>query len=310
MKLLSIFISAIFLYSCANTSTVSKKISYEPKINIKNGKTFSIIVNSSERNTPYISGVIRNASRFSAQSFENLLTENLSKRSGFKIIDRASASEALSDLISGRKQRRATSDYLIFINYEEIKGVAPYSSDLEGRKSKVYFAKARVAYKIVNTKNSQLIDSGSFFQRFQEQITDYIYVNGEQIVGPNTDNVAMKVRRYLASEFSDLFQHTKKNYLLKFKNGNKDKFLRVSSLIKENKVDDALKLQSKLMKKADNKSDRSDGNYNLALIYLLLKDKQKARSHAAQVTNGFIAKDFNEISNLIQEMWVYVQVQV
>lgn len=302
MKFINILFPIMFLYSCANTSTVYKKVTYEPRVTIEKGKSFSLVVNNSEINAPYISGVIRSASRFSAQSFENILNEKLSQNADFKVIDRASANEALSDILAGRKQRKSISDYLIFITYEEVKGVAPYSTDNEGIKSKVYFAKARVAYKVVDTESSRLIDSGSLYQRFQEQITDYIYVNGEQIVGPNTDKVAMKVRKYLANEFMDLFQSTEREFKLKFKNSNSNKFLKVSTLTKENKLKEALNLQSNLLKNTKNKDEQSDANYNLALIYLLLNNKQKAQSHAAQVTNGFVTKDFNELSNLIQEM--------
>lgn len=302
MKQIILSLLMALIYSCANTKTLKKEVVTPAKIQIDKTKTIAIAevkshFNDNGRNIPFFG--TKNYALFAARSFENLFIDEIAKKKDLNIIDRASFNEAFDDHFANREPRASNADYLMFITYEEQSGMEPYSYDREGIKRKTFFALGRVTYKIIERESGKIIASNSFHQKFNEPNTDYLFVNGEQVYGPNSEVVAIKLRKFLSSELVNEFYEQKNEEAFSFKTGADKKFTSVIKMAEQNDQKNAILTLEEILKSCVDKNDISDGHYNLALLYYITGDINKAREASKFVQNGFISKDYNRLSNLL-----------
>ena len=300
MKLIHLTIFLAFAYACANTKTIKKEIVTPAKISIDRTKTIAIaeVQDHFEHGpTPRRFLSNRDYATFAARSFENLFIEQANLE-GLNLIDRAKFNESFDDGFAGRIPRDSNADYLLYITYEEQSGMEPFSFDKEGLgNKKVFFAIGRLTYRVVERESGKIIASNTFQQKFNEINTDYLFVNGQQVYGPNTEQVALKLRKFLSSELVDEFFETKSQEALSFKKGENKIFQKVIDDVEKNDLKAAILTQEEILKSVNKPNDKSDGNYNLALLYYMTGDLEKARSVTKNVENRFFSKDFTNLVN-------------
>lgn len=300
MKLIFITVISLLSYSCSSTKTIYKEVVTPAKVSIDRSKTISIAeVQDHFEHGPAPRRFLSNReyANFAARSFENLFIERANLE-GLNLVDRAKFNESFDDAFAGRQPRDSNADYLLYITYEEQSGLEPFSHDTEGLKAKkVFFAIGRVTYRVVERETGKIIASNSFQQKFNETNTDYLFVNGQQVYGPNTEQVALKLRKFLTSELVDEFFETKSQEALSFKKGENKIFNTVIENVEKNDLKAAILAQEEILKSLKGSNDISDGNYNLALLYYLTGDLEKARSVTKNVENGFFSKDFTHLVN-------------
>lgn len=282
----------ILLASCSSNQIVKQEITQEPNVSIPPTAKVKIINILDGKHGRY---------RQSSKSFKELFTSAVIKRNPFTPYENSSLREIVADKLTGENYKNE-SDYALFLDYIEKNSIEPYSNDTEGRKTKVYTARAILNYKLINSKTKEVIGANSITHRISETSGDYLYVNGEQVYGVNLDKVSVRLRNHLANELINEFRPRKEIKFLKFKKGKNREYVESINKIKQGYVKDAIVELEKKLVTHRKFLDLEDANYNLSLMYYLKSDKEKALKHASLVEDGLLAQDFSYLTSLINEL--------
>jgi PBP1b-binding outer membrane lipoprotein LpoB len=278
---LSLSLLAIFV-GCSTTEHVSKSVVRKAKLPDlkKKYKTFQIArldINGSS--TGRLRGI-------NSIGFKNVLENAVINTKAFKVIHMNNLGEDLVKKTINTNHKVFRGELLLYGNYVGNSSIEHYSNDAVGRQSKVVVSRGQFDFKLVDGKTGEILYTDNFFQR---RSSGSIMDPSEAV--PTGISIESGIQEQFARDFTALLVDTKGYDVFSMQKGKDDKYIKVVSLVRNQKYRRAYNLQKSLLKKQVDDRDISDGHFNLAMIHVIEGNKQRVKEHIDYVKNGFIKKD-------------------